>query len=81
MGLNYKKLSKEFIESGLTQVDYGKQVGISASMVSYYLKKAKKEMESLPTEKFSEITIVKPSPLHEVIKITPSKGIIIELPI
>ena len=42
--MNYQKFKESFEASGLSQSKYGKSIGISSSMVSYYLNKARKEI-------------------------------------
>lgn len=75
--MDYQKFKQDFLSSGLSQSNYGKQIGMSTSMVSYYLRKSKKEEKQLPS--FSSLTITKPN--ANLIKIKTSSGIEIEIPI
>lgn len=75
--MDYQKFKQDFLSSGLSQSNYGKQIGMSTSMVSYYLKKSKEEKKQLPS--FSSLTITKPT--ARSIKIKTSSGIEIEIPI
>ena len=46
----YQNFKKEYKQSGLTQKAYSERRGISASMVSYYLRKAREETQSQEIE-------------------------------
>ena len=75
--MDIQKFRQDFLSSGLTQSKYGKKVGISASMVSYYLSKTKNKKTSAPV--FSSLTINESS--SGVIRIKTSAGVEIEIPL
>jgi predicted transcriptional regulator len=75
--MDYKKFTKGFEESGLNQKQYASRVGISAPMVSYYLKKAR-ENKTEPSQ-FSELEFTTSDNVS--IRITTSQGIVIEIPV
>lgn len=83
--MDYQEFKKEYEQSGLTQKRYSKQRGISPSMVSYYLRKAREENEfrddkaQEASSKFSELQII--STRDKLLRITYPSGIQIELPI
>ncbi len=78
--MDYQKFRQEFESSGLSQAAYGKQTGMSASMVSYYLNRAKREVnQTRPATSFTEVRL--PIPTRSVIKIRTAQGIEIEIPI
>lgn len=80
MRVNYKQLSESYEKSGQTMKEFGKARGMSSSMVSYYLKKARTDTNILAENKFSEIELSF-SKTSSVIKIRTSKGVLIEIPI
>jgi hypothetical protein len=41
MMTKYEEFEKEYHSSGLNQREYGEQIGLSSSMVHYYLKRAR----------------------------------------
>ena len=73
------QFKKDFNQSGLTQKAYGEQVGMSSSMVHYYLRKAS-ESESTPKNTFQELSITTSSSGREI-KILTSSGVEISIPI
>ena len=76
--MNYAKFRLEYKQSGLTQKQYGQQVGMSASMVCYYLKKGNMKGEAKPDFLPVQIT----SGLEKkIITITTSSGTKIEIPV
>ncbi len=78
--MDYQKFSQDFESSGLSQAAYGKVIGMSSSMVSYYLNRAKKEVK--PTKSSPSFTEVRiPVSTRSVIKIKTAQGIEIEIPI
>ena len=77
--MDYQKFKQDFISSGLSQSQYGKKIGMSSSMVSYYLGKSKKSSAPLPSASFSSVRIKNIS--GDTIRIKTSSGIEIEIPI
>ncbi len=75
--MNYQEFKQDFESSGLSQVEYGRQIGKSSSMVSYYLSRAKKE--DLYHNQFTEIEVLASNP--GVIRIRTPRGIEIEVPL
>jgi predicted transcriptional regulator len=75
--MDYKELAQRFKESGLSQRKFGKQEGISASMVSYYVRKAKTQSSSPMT--FTPIKVHDKA--NQIIKITTPNGITIQIPL
>ena len=55
--MDLEKFKKDFESSGLTQAAFGKQVSMSSSMVSYYLRKARQIIEQEPVGQFQEVAI------------------------
>jgi len=80
MRVNYKELADRYKLSRLTKKDFGKEIGMSPSMVSYYLKRAKEEEVVTGGDKFSPIEL-EPTKIGSAIKISTSSGLIIEIPI
>jgi len=76
--MNYAKFRTDYEQSGLTQKQYGQQIGMSGSMVCYYLKKSRapkvNEASFLPVQ----ITSISSD---QVIKISTSSGVKIEIPL
>lgn len=83
--MEYQNFKKEYDQSGLTQKEFSLRKGISASMVSYYLRKAREEnqtpeqMQHNSAKIFRELQIVSES--HKVVRITYPSGMQIDLPI
>jgi len=75
--MDYAKFRQGYEQSGLTQKQYGKRVGMSASMVCYYLKKSK--TVEVPKPGFLPVQITT-SVLSKMITITTSSGVKIEIP-
>lgn len=80
MRINYKELSEQYNESGLTKKAFGDRIGMSSSMVSYYLKKASQAPNDSKVAGFARIEVNRPTGLG-VIKISTSTGMSIEIPI
>ncbi len=80
MRVNYKELADSYAQSGLTLKAFGEQIGMSSSMVSYYLKKARSEDEQFNPDNFSPIGLTI-SKSERVIRICASDGLTIEIPI
>ena len=78
--MDYQKFKLEFIRSGKSQRAYSEQIGISPSMVSYYLSRARKEPIVTATSGFSEITLNTSVSDRQIKIITPS-GLEILIPI
>jgi len=77
--MDYQQFKKDFEASGKTQAGYSGEIGISKSMVSYYLKKARDSKSDKPAKIFQPIRIE--SCTVKVIKIRTAGGIEIEIPI
>ncbi len=75
--MNYAKFRNDYEQSGLTQKQYGDHIGMSASMVCYYLKKSKEQRLSEPSFLPIQITSVSQD---KMITITTSLGVKIEIP-
>jgi len=61
--MKYQSFKREFEFSGKTQKEYAKQKGISPSMVSYYLRKAREEQDAVlkldkPQEIFQSVELI-----------------------
>lgn len=81
MKVDHLDLKVRYEASGLTQRAFAKQEGLSANMLSYYLKKARAEhgsSQQLTGRRFQEV-IVKPSG-PSLITITTQSGVKIEIP-
>ena len=74
------RFRKDYESSSLPLAVYGKLVGMSASMVHYYLKKSKTATSADRTVGLKQILIAADS-TDKVVKITTSSGIVIEAPI
>jgi len=80
MRVNYKELADRYRISGQTKKEFGQEIGMSPSMVSYYLKKAEQEEQLSKGDIFSRIELSTGVGLS-CIKISTSKGVTIEIPI
>lgn len=80
MRINYKELAEQYVESGLTKKGFGDRMGMSSSMVSYYLKKAAEELGEPNATVFAPIEVNRPTN-SGVIKISTSTGLSIEIPV
>ncbi len=80
MKVNYKELSERYRLSGLSKKDFGEQIKMSPSMVSYYVKKAEEDEQAVNGGIFSQIELGS-SKTKMVIKISTSRGLTIEVPI
>ena len=80
--MDYQSFRSEFEDSGLSQKDFSIRKGMSASMVCYYLRKAREQSEDSHNYDlgcFQEIEVH--STTDKYLKITLPSGILIELPI
>jgi len=75
--MDYAKFRVDYEQSGLTQKQYGQRVGMSGSMVCYYLKKGKGQVMAESAFLPLQITSVSKG---KIITITTSSGIKIEIP-
>jgi len=78
--MDYQEFKRDFQRSGMNQKAYSEHKQISASMVSYYLRKARESeavIHSVKTNNFDQIKVGKPS--VNTLKITTNGGVIIEL--
>lgn len=81
MKVDYLDLRVRYEASGLTQNAFAKQEGLSANMLSYYLKKARaKDGSSISTSGpcFQEVLVQSREP--SLITITTQSGVKIEIP-
>ena len=79
--MNYTQFRKDFESSGMTQKAYASRIGMSASMVHYYLGKTKTEPNTSSETKgiFNKINIEQaPEP---AITITTPHGVQIVIPL
>jgi len=79
MKVNYEEFLKRFESSGLTQQAFGEQEGISASMVSYYVRKGK-ETQNVE-EGFAALRVSSSEVVPRTLKIKYPSGIELELPL
>ena len=77
--MDYQKFKLDYDQSGLTQAQYGKKVGKSASMVSYYLKRARSEQVGQQTTSFSKLEVL--GHHDRMIRIKTSSGVVVEIPL
>ena len=78
----YQEIYRRFNESGLSQKAFANEEGISAGMVSYYIRKARKEEENREDSgQFKPIQITPGGSDKRSIHITTSKGLRITIPI
>jgi transcriptional regulator with XRE-family HTH domain len=78
----YQDIYTRFKQSGLSQKAFAKQEGISTGMVSYYLRKARKEEQKHDDfHVFKPIEITSRGDDDRSILITTSKGLQITIPI
>ena len=76
----YAEIYERYKLSGLSQKAFSVQEGISPSMVSYYVNKAKREQRVI-SNNFAPIQITTRSRDDKFIQVTTSKGIKITIPI
>ena len=78
----YQDIQRRYNESGLSQKAFAEQEGISAGMVSYYIRKARKEEENgEDSGQFKSIQITPGRSDDCCIRITTSKGVQITIPV
>jgi hypothetical protein len=77
MKVNYEEFLSRFEASGLTQQEFGKQEGLSSSMVSYYVTRGRQSREG----GFAKVKVIKEHQTPRLIKVTYPGGIQVELPI
>ena len=79
MKVNYEEFLRRFEDSGLTQTAFGRQEGMSSSMVSYYVRRAR-EIESDEVG-FAEVKVLprNNNSIERMMKITYPSGVKIEL--
>ena len=75
----YSEFFRRYSESGMTQKLFAEQEGISPSMVSYYINRAKREGHQ--STSFSSIELIGSRSTNDCIEITTSKGMNIKIPI
>ena len=77
-----EEIYKRYKASGLSQKQIAKKEGISPGMVSYHMRKARKEVDKGEgTYEFRPIDIIPQGEAESCIRITTSKGIEISIPI
>ena len=81
MKVNYKEFLRRFDESGMTQSAFGRQEGMSSSMVSYYVRRAR-EIESDEVG-FAEVKVLprNNNSIERMMKIIYPSGVKVELPL
>ena len=72
------KFRKDFKQSGLTQKAYGESIGMSSSMVHYYLRQS--QDRPIAKQSFAEVKVINSSPV-QMIRITTSQGTEISIPL
>lgn len=78
--MDYKQFKIAYEASGLTQKAYGKKIGKSASMVHYYLRRARQEPEEITIAgSFQELLVDRT--IGQQITITTPRGLQIVIPI
>ncbi len=55
--MDIHQFKKDFDDSGMTQKDYGNHIGMSPSMVHYYLKKSTNSSLPATTNSFKEMSV------------------------
>lgn len=77
MKINYEEFLTRFERSGLSQQEFGKQEGLSPSMVSYYVRRGRESREG----GFAQVKVVREQNADKTMKITYPSGLHLELPI
>lgn len=81
--MDYQRFKKDYESSGLNQRAYSEQKKISASMVSYYLRKAREQTEQAVTKgqpKFKPLKVqARNSSNVKNVKLTLPHGIVLEI--
>lgn len=72
------KFRKDFKQSGLTQKAYGESIGMSSSMVHYYLRQS--QDRSSVKQSFAEVKVINSSPV-QMIRIITRQGTEISIPL
>ncbi len=81
MRINYQEFAEAYVNSGLSRKAFGQQQGMSANMVSYYLKRSQQSVKTASRPSFKEIQIISPEPEQsKCIKILTADGVRIEIP-
>lgn len=78
MRIKYQEFLERYEASGLTMTDFGKQEGMSSSMVGYYLKRARQENVG---EGFVKLKVSETSKRDSHIIIRTNKGLEIQIPL
>lgn len=79
MKVDYLDFLDRFERSGLTQQAFGRQEGISSSMVSYYVRRARELQQEEAGGSFAEVRLTSGS--GKIIKIRYPNGVEVELPL
>jgi transcriptional regulator with XRE-family HTH domain len=79
--MDYQEFKADFKRSGLSQAEYGKKIGKSASMVSYYLKRARLVKEDVQNPSFSKLEVIDRNLALQVIRIKTASGLEVEIPV
>ena len=77
MKVNYKEFLDRFEISGLSQRAFAEREGISSSMVSYYVRKARATSQS--GSGFAQIKVVPSKPVSPNLKIKYPSGVELEI--
>ena len=80
MRINYQEFKERYESSGQTQAEFAKKEGISPSMVSYYLRRAR-EQTDMP-DGFAQLSLsAEKSSQERFMEIKYSNGTTVQLPI
>ena len=77
MKIDYDSFRKEYEQLGLSQRKFGELKGMSASMVSYYLKRSK-DSRSVAKPSFAKLEIL--TSVSSIVVIRMPNGVVVELP-
>lgn len=78
MRIKYQEFLVKYEASGLNMKAFGKQEGMSSSMVSYYLKRARQERRG---DEFVKLKVAAPKKESHRITIRTKDGLEIQIPI
>ena len=80
MRVNYEDFLSRYESSGMTQQEFGDIEGMSASMVSYYVRKGR-DLREGDQDRFVPIQIAAATTASSLIKISYPSGVVIEIPV
>ena len=79
MKVDYLGFLERYESSGLTQSKFGKQEGMSSSMVSYYVRRGRELRDAEGSSGFSEVSLS--GSARRVVRISYPSGVLIEIPL